>query len=232
MVDTYRGQVRLRAWPRKRGTPKSAAVRRQNAWFKDANQLAKVLEPTQMNLAIAMTKGTGLYPRDLLLKQMSGGMYALITDDGQEIPPRKRFRETIMFQGVILQLLSTQPLVTGLLTVITFPLPLLDTLGFWNPAEPTRVTIPAGINVVKIDAGWQGDVSTPNQREQIMIFKNGSPYRNQQGFSVSTPAQTVVMGSDHVVAGDFFELKIACPLAQSAKGTRLTFLTLNVLDAD
>lgn len=194
--------------------------------------MAKRLEPTQQNLAIAMTKGTGLYPRDLLLRQMAGGIYEVILSDGQVVQARKRFRGTVMFQGVILHLLVNQVLVPNVATLITWPLPLLDTLGFWNAGAPTRITIPDGIQVVEFDAGWGGVVSTPNQRQRVEIFKNGIIYRVQDGFSVSTPNQTVSSGPDVVNVGDFFEVKIFCPLAQSAFGANRTFFTLNVLQAD
>lgn len=231
MVDTYRGQIRLRAWPRNRGPSKSEKVRRLNDWFKGANKLAKVVEPTQQNMAIAMTKGTGLYPRDLILKQMAGGMYDLFQEDGRQILPRKRYREKVVFQGVILQLLITQALITNVLTPIVFPTPVLDTNGFYSPAAPSFITIPAGVPVVRIDAGWNGAISTPNRRQIIALYKNGALWRVQDGFAVSTPAQTMTMGVDVVAEGDTFEIKCLCAIAQSAFGSGRTFMTLNVLEA-
>jgi hypothetical protein len=232
VVDTYRGTIRVRRWPKKRGTPKSQAVRDQNEWFAGANRLTKHIEPTETNLAIAMTLGTGLYPRDLLLRQMAGGMYELVTHEGRVIEYQRNFRETIVFQGVILQLLVNQSIGTNTLTLITFPLPVRDTAGFWNAGAPTRVTIPEGINVVKIVAGWNGTASSPNRRQIIAIYKNGAIHRVQDGYSWSTPAQTIGAGADAVVVGDYFEIKCLSVLANSALGAGRTFLTLNVLDAD
>ncbi len=232
VVDTYRGQIRVRSWPKKRGRPKSQAVRDQNEWFAGANRLAKHVDAAEQNLAIAMTLGTGLYPRDLLLRQMAGGMYEIINAEGRLIEPRRYFRETKVFQGAILELAAHQTLVTNVFTPISFPLPVLDTAGFWNVAAPTLLTIPAGINVVKIDGGWNGVLSTPNRRQIVGIFKNGAFFRLQDGFAVSTPAQTIGSAAIAVVAGDTFELQCRCAIFQQAFGPVRTFMSLTVLDAD
>lgn len=75
MVDTVRGVVRVRKWPKKRGTPKSARQRWWISWFKQANLLAKYADAASQRRAIELTKGTGLYPRDILLKTMRGRLY-------------------------------------------------------------------------------------------------------------------------------------------------------------
>ncbi len=232
IVDTYRGQMRMRAWPRKTGTPKSAEVRRQNKWFKEANDLAKRLEPTQQALAIAMTKGTGLYPRDLLLHQMSGGMYDIIDEDGVNIQTRQSFRETVMFQGVICQLTANQTLPIGLTLPINWPLPVLDTAAFWDVASPGRFTIPAGFNVVSLTAGWKATASQAGQVTSPQIRKNGAKLAdmacNIQGVAAGQPST----GPIKVVAGDFFEFGIFVAIAATAQGDQTTFMGLTVLDAD
>lgn len=75
MIDTVRGVLRVRKWPRKRGTPKSALQRHWIDWFKQANLLAKYVDPVQQARAIEMTKGSGLYPRDVILSAMRGRLY-------------------------------------------------------------------------------------------------------------------------------------------------------------
>lgn len=226
-----RGQLIVQAWPRKRGRPKSPITREQNEWFTAVNRLAKRADPGQQTIAIRATKGTGLYPRDLLIALMSGGMVDPIFPDGSVVQAARQFRRKIMFQGVILQLVANQALIPNVATLITWPLPVLDTAGFWNVAAPDRLTIPAGIEVVKINAGWGGVVSTPNQRQRVEIFKNGAFYRVQDGLSVSTPNQAVSSGADAVLAGDFFQVKLFCPIAQSAIAGNRTYFTLDVLQA-
>ncbi len=75
MVDTVRGVLRVRKWPKKRGTPKSASQRWWNDWFRQANLLAKYVDAATMRKAIELTAGTGMYPRDIILKAMRGRLY-------------------------------------------------------------------------------------------------------------------------------------------------------------
>lgn len=82
MIDTVRGVLRVRRWPKKRGRPKSALQRWWNDWFKQANLLAKYADGLSQANAISMTKGTGLYPRDVLLSAMRGRLYWWIDETG------------------------------------------------------------------------------------------------------------------------------------------------------
>ncbi len=87
MVDTVRGVLRVRKWPRKRGTPKSALQRWWNDWFRQANLLAKYADGMAMARAIEMTKDSGLYPRDVMLQAMRGRLYIFADQDGMKWYP-------------------------------------------------------------------------------------------------------------------------------------------------
>lgn len=231
MVDTFRGQIRVRKWPRKRGEPKSQVTRDQNTWFKQANELARQVEPTQMNLAIAMTKGTGLYPRDLLLRQMAGGIYHIILADGTSPEHRRYFREAKMFQGAILELDADQALPAGVWTTIVWPLPILDTAGFWNAGQPTRLTIPAGIEVIALSAGWLSTTNIGAPDNAARFLRAGvEEARNQHkaaGFGAMTPSKGAIV----VTPGDYFEFAIFTAAAATTEGDRRTFFNLDVLQA-
>ncbi len=82
MIDTVRGVLRVRKWPRKYGKPRSALQAYWVDWFKQANLLAKYADAMSQRRAIEMTKGSGLYPRDVLLKAMRGRLYWWIDDTG------------------------------------------------------------------------------------------------------------------------------------------------------
>ncbi len=82
MIDTVRGVLRVRKWPKKRGKPKSALQRFWVDWFRQANRLAKYADGMSQARAIEMTKGSGMYPRDVLLKAMRGRLYFWTTPDG------------------------------------------------------------------------------------------------------------------------------------------------------
>ncbi len=84
MIDTLRGVLRVRKWPKKRGTPRSALQRWWIDWFRQANILAKYVDGASQARAIAMTKGSGLYPRDVLLKAMRGRLYHFVDQDGNK----------------------------------------------------------------------------------------------------------------------------------------------------
>lgn len=82
MVDTVRGVLRVRKWPKKRGTPKSALQRWWIDWFRQANLLAKYADGMAMARAIEMTRQTGLYPRDVMLSAMRGRLYVWADETG------------------------------------------------------------------------------------------------------------------------------------------------------
>ncbi|KKL81949.1 hypothetical protein LCGC14_1989660 [marine sediment metagenome] len=87
MIDTVRGVLRVRKWPKKRGPPRSELQRWWVDWFKQANRLAKYADPMSQARAIEMTKGSGLYPRDILLKAMRGRLYTWADQDGNKWYP-------------------------------------------------------------------------------------------------------------------------------------------------
>lgn len=82
MVDVVRGVLRVRKWPRKRGTPTHPTTLWWNDWFRQANFLAKYADAMSMRRAIEMTAGTPLYPRDVLLSAMRGRLYSWADDTG------------------------------------------------------------------------------------------------------------------------------------------------------
>jgi len=77
MVDVYRGTIRVRKWPKKRGPPKTDAHREQVEKFSQANRLAKYALPQSQVAAISATKNTSFYPRDLQVMAMYGRAWAL-----------------------------------------------------------------------------------------------------------------------------------------------------------
>lgn len=142
MVDTVYGKVRIRAWPKKRGRPRSAATVMQNARFASAQRLAKTAPYQLVNRLIDATKGTGLYPRDLLTQQILAPRFTIIEEDGQEVSFRRAQVRSITMQGFLLKLTSNQAVAGSTTHQISWPVPVLDTADFWNVATPDRITIP------------------------------------------------------------------------------------------
>lgn len=82
MVDTVRGVLRVRSWPKKPGPPKSAKQRFWIDWFTQANRLAKYVDAASAIRAIDLTAKSGLYPRDVLLAAMRGRLYHWADETG------------------------------------------------------------------------------------------------------------------------------------------------------
>lgn len=153
VVDTYRGKMRVRAWPKPRGKPKSRAQQIAIDRFTAANRLAKEAPGEIQNQCIEATKGSGLYPRDLLVRAILSGWYEIHTDDGRLIRHGRPQVETKVFQGFILRQETGEfrPANTGV--PLSWPLPIRDTAGFWNPASPGIITIPEGVAIMSFFAG-------------------------------------------------------------------------------
>jgi len=84
MIDTVRGVVRVRKWPRKRKTlnKQSQAIVNMNEWFKQANFLAKYVPTQDQVLARELSLTTAQYPRDFLIAAMAGSLVDGIDVDG------------------------------------------------------------------------------------------------------------------------------------------------------
>lgn len=115
--------------------------------------IAKHCAASQQVSAIAMTKGTGLYPRDLLLKCMVGGIIAPITPDGRELLPKRKVVTPVSWQGFALNLQADWAIGVGVLGAPDWPLPTRDDLGFWSAAAPSFITIPPGVSWMQLFAG-------------------------------------------------------------------------------
>lgn len=231
IVDAPRGQVRVRSWPKKRGTPKDPYVRQLNQWFKDANRAAKKADPNQQRIAIEMSKGTGLYPRDILLKAMSSGFYELHLDDGRVMLPTAPFVEAKVFNGCRVQENTTQALAAGTFTTLTWPLPIIDSAGFWNVSAPTRLTIPQYVEVVSIQC-WYRTNASKGGRSIPAIFLNGSEIaRFEEPAGTALHSKGVQQIAMPVNQGDYFEFKVFVDQAVGTAGNRGTFMVLTVEQA-
>ncbi len=103
MVDTVRGVLRVRAWPKKRGTPKSELQRWWIDWFRQANKLAKYADPMSQARAIEITKDSGMYPRDVLLSAMRGRLYYWQDQNGKVWHPMAAVQDISQSLDVLAQ---------------------------------------------------------------------------------------------------------------------------------
>lgn len=174
MVDTINGKLRVRKWPVKRGQPKSEQVRIQNDRFASAQRLAKTAPFQLVNRLIDATKGTGLYPRDLLTQMILAGRFEVEFPDGTVLQHGRATLEPVMFQGFELRLETNWGLPAGGLHYPPWPTPIQNPQGMWSASAPTLVTIPAGVTTVSFFGGGQ---STSSFEESFLLGleKIGSP---------------------------------------------------------
>lgn len=72
IVRSWRGRLIAQAWPRKRGRPKHPAQIRSIEAFRNATYNAQRMDSRSWDVAIRMTRGTPLYPRDVLTAAQYG----------------------------------------------------------------------------------------------------------------------------------------------------------------
>ena len=87
-----------------------------------------------------------------------------------------------------------------------------DPLGFYDPAEPTRLTIPAGVEKVRLSARINitgigtADITAQIRKNGTINYVGSGIDGSQSGYSNIFPS--VVTGIVDVVEGDYFEHKV------------------------
>lgn len=207
MVDTFRGTIRIRKWPRKRGPSKNPKVREQNEWFKAVNRITRVAAPSQQRLAIEITKKSGLYPRDLLMRTISGGVFAVPTVTGTLIQPWHRSVVLAGFQGARLTRTTNQSIIAAGLTVLIWQTPEIDTAGMWDIASPSLLTVPLGINLIEFTSGQQ--IDSGNGQGDVRIEDTASVIYGLRTFAANINGwATMTTGPIIVVPGQQFRVKV------------------------
>lgn len=97
-----------------------------------------------------------------------------------------------------------------------------DDFGFFNPAQPTRLTVPQGVSRAKLTFSTEVSFSMKSDYVQILAFKNGAAPSGIPGLGIQTTVQNLqstnpqIMGSTAwvpVQPGDYFELAVAVGVA-------------------
>jgi hypothetical protein len=142
MVDTVRGRPRVRAWPKKRGRPKSQKQLDAILQFSAYQWVAKNADPRMLYAAGEATRGTPFYPRDLLTMAMSGRLFTIDFPGERSLYSMAQRRDV----SESLDILASTPgytLVRGPQFWQGVPAPSSALSWFWNiPAG----TLPTGTN--------------------------------------------------------------------------------------
>jgi len=229
IFDTWRGVQRVRAWPRARGPSTSGQVLRQNDWFKAANRMAMIVEPRQMATAIEVTKNTGLYPRDLLVRTMKNGIFDIVEADGTLITTRPRRLDPVSFQGAICRPASPVSCPIGVATYLTWELPQVDTLGFWNVANPTRLTVPEGVTEMEFHAGAVLNSSATTYMIAIIRINRLLTKAYTRVGNSARVSQTLSSGPCQVTEGDYCEVNVQIGSVGSLLASGYTFFGCQVI---
>jgi len=203
-----------------------------NRWFRDACFKLKYADPRAIDFAITASKGTGLYPRDLLMASMGAGLVDLRLPDGTPITYKRQGLHPVSFQGCIVPKTANQAIAGGVYTSISWSLPNIDTAGIFNLGIPTRFTIPNGVNIVRaevqVSCTVAGAVVTA-----MRLLKNGATTLADNRFgSIERGACSFDSGAIPVQNGDYLEWQVNYAAARTLQGGLLCRANIEILDAD
>lgn len=228
-VKTWRGKTYISAWPKKRGPSK----RRDQKWradtFREATKLIKLAPASQQILSERAVKGSQLYPRDLLMRAMLSGIFDIRRPDGtiQTIGPKQV--ERAVFVGARVGKSSTQAIAANTITTVTWNDPILDTMGFWDPASPNQLRIPAGIQVVEVFAGV-GYSAGGDYNLECRLSMSGKGIVSRPNYNVfGFGGLALSTGPIPVTEGDTINLQVEITAAGTIANDYRTYIGLNVL---
>lgn len=107
---------------------------------------------------------------------------------------------------------STQTIADATPTAVAWDSVLFDDNSFWSNANPTRLTVPAGVNRVRLSAGIRWDANSTGERKIQIRFNPAGTYEangiwaSDDRPSDDTGDATVVTPIIPVAAGDYFEV--------------------------
>ena len=204
-MDTLNGKIRVRAWPRRRGKPKSTAQAETQSTFAEYQRAWRYIAPQFAKQLTEAVSGTPLYPRDILTSMLANRFCQFQMPDGRILYPvttRNQVSEALdaisQTEGFILvrgeQFWEARPYVPGLedgalvqitspfswTTAGTYAVPfdeaVYDSALLWDASQPTRLTIPAGVSSIQLFAMMQ--TATGGGQFLGQVRKNGSLYPN------------------------------------------------------
>lgn len=230
VVDTFRGQYRIRKWPKKRGTPTDPIQLQRIERFANANRLAKFIAGPWWVKAHKLTRGTGLYPRDLLVRSMTAGFADIVTHDGHLITQKQWLLEEAVFQGARIEKNAGQGYTASAAAVVTWQVPVIQTWPLWSAGSPNRLTIGTNINIVRLQAALRLSTVVAGY-VQVSIRKNGSTLiASSNATSGAAPAQQCNTGPIYVANGDYFEVLVQGANNNTVEAIDRTFFACEILN--
>jgi len=231
VFTTHRGKFIAKKWPKKAGKATAPPLITSQQRFAEAQQLIKYVTGDDMDDAIQVAKGTGLYPRDVLMSAMTVGLYDLANVGKYLITNGVYYLRPKMFQGAIVEKASNQSVPAATPTTITWDDPVLQTVPILFPAQPTRLVVPTGVTVVELSVSLRS-VATNNGAHQLLIRDKNNDIvsgiqetSNQRVTLACSTGPIVVSPGDWFVASIFFA---ASGTIDHTFGTRFSMSLLQV----
>ena len=230
IVDTYRGQVRIRSWPKKQTEAHKAKNANQIRWFAAAREMAKWAIPSEINASKLAAKGKGFYPGDIQMMAAAGNLIPLIHGDPDNYEKWIPRLDPVSFQGIRALQNANQAVPASTNIYPIWGVPAFQSAQFWTAGDPTHFVIPAGVDKVQLACAGQftGGGSTFNFMEiQInditAIFLDG-PYggTSRRWYCATGPLA--------VVQGDTFRCRVFSNVAGTIHATSVAWFTLEVLE--
>ena len=136
------------------------------------------------------------------------GPQGLKGDTGEQGPQGESFIPK--FMGAMTKLDNNISLATKTTLYVPWEGTLYNTSGFWDPANPTRLTVPKGVKMVKVAANVLWAANDTGSRllrvKQNGNYMPGLPYvlRTAEGTSATQGSSGAILVNE----GDYFELEV------------------------
>ena len=162
------------------------------------------------------------------------GPQGLKGDTGEQGPQGESFIPK--FMGAMTKLDNNISLATKTTLYVPWDGTLYNTSGFWDPANPTRLTVPKGVKMVKVSANvlW---ASNSTGMRLLRIRKNreythGLPYVFKTAYLTSATNST--SGVVPVKEGDYFELEVRHEAGEDIdfRADPYTWLSIEVVELE
>jgi hypothetical protein len=138
----------------------------------------------------------------------------------------------VPFRGALTQKTATQSVAANTETAMTFNSTIYDTDSFWSNANPSRLTVPAGVTRVVVSGNVR--VTGGSTSAQLQLRMNGGDVVGVGNVNMSTGftvAQiNAVSAPISVTAGDYFEASVFVTAARTIDSSARTWLAIQVVE--
>lgn len=105
---------------------------------------------------------------------------------------------------------NSQSISSGSYQTISLDTVLLDDPGYWQAGQPTRMTVPSGLDGVYLTMGHQSSLDIASGRRGVQLLKNGAVTATHEyvGSDLYTITAAPVWDVQQLSAGDYMELQL------------------------